>query len=276
MVMVLVLASSGWHDIAVLVRTQRDRDPRVSEKLRISARLGPPAMDRFLAARSTGRLHDPRHGIGCARRSDVRSTRVLASLAAVALALLLFGIWRTQEDGAAVRAPIEPAGAPEATLEAPASDGQAADESSARSADVAQRDALNRQLPAPTCPCASSRQGAQAAARRGLIQREDVDRDGPEWWRAMRRFNDVGWLAGDPERDRTSTGAARRAAARPVRTPMVAAARGSLHGTAAIEPRDETCIVELKPYHALTIEVVDRAGKPCRARSSCSSGASST
>ena len=198
----------------------------------------------------------------------MRSTRVLTSLAAVALALVLLLVWIrwTREEGAAVPAPIEPAGTPEATLQAPGSDVQAADASSTRAADVARRDALEvAAAPAPTClvRVVEAGNGKPLPDARLWIQREDVDRDGPEWWRAMRRFNDVEpVLAGGLGLEVALDGRGTARVPQPVRTLTVAAARGSLHGTAAIEPRAETCTVELKPYHALTIEVVGRDGKP--------------
>src|SRR5262249_48293021 len=49
---------------------------------------------------------------------------------------------------------------------------------------------------------------------------------------------------------------------RPARELSVVAARGELHGTASLRPRDAECVVELKPYHELTVEVVDRSNRP--------------
>ncbi|NOT30620.1 MAG: hypothetical protein HOP15_09265, partial [Planctomycetes bacterium] len=49
---------------------------------------------------------------------------------------------------------------------------------------------------------------------------------------------------------------------RPARRLSVAAAHGALHGNTVLERDAATCVVELEPYHALTVEVVDRAGKP--------------
>ena len=95
------------------------------------------------------------------------------------------------------------------------------------------------------------------------IQREDVDRDGPEWRRAMWRFDDVepvlqsglGLELALDERGEALV-------PRPARALSLAAARAELHGEATLEPGAAECVIEMRPYHALTVEVVDRAGQP--------------
>ena len=95
------------------------------------------------------------------------------------------------------------------------------------------------------------------------IQREDVDRDGPEWCRAMWRFNDVEpVLAGGLGLELALDEGGEVRVPRPARELSLAAARGELHGEATLEPGAAECVVELRPYHALTVEVVDRAGEP--------------
>lgn len=200
----------------------------------------------------------------------MRAAGALGSLAAAALALLLLLFWlQGSKDDA--RSPSSPLDSPRAAVapeleHAPGSTGAPSQGFSTRSAESASRDALEALArPAPTCLVRVVEAGTGAAlpGARLWIQREDVDRNSPEWRRALRRSNDVEpVLAGDFGREVVLDMHGEARVPRPARTLTVAAARGSLHGTAALEPRAETCVVELKPYHALAIEVVDRSGKP--------------
>lgn len=120
-------------------------------------------------------------------------------------------------------------------------------------------------IPADSCRIrvveAGSREPVPAA--RVWIQRADVRFDAPEWSRAMRRFNDVEPVLQSGLGDEFALDAeATLVVPRPKRALVLAAASGNLHGEAMLEPDAVECLVELEPYHALTIEVVDRSRQP--------------
>jgi hypothetical protein len=130
----------------------------------------------------------------------------------------------------------------------------------------ARRDSVApNEAPAPTClvRVVDAATKAPLPDARLWIQRADVDVDGPEWWRAMRRHNDVEPVLqggfGD-EHALDARGEVR--VPRPERALVVAAALGDRHGEAELGPDDEECVVALERFHALTVEVVDRAGTP--------------
>jgi hypothetical protein len=117
----------------------------------------------------------------------------------------------------------------------------------------------------PTCRIrvveAASR--APVPDARVWIQREDADLDSPAWWKTMRRFNDVEPVLQSGFGDELTLDArAEVIVPCPVRARILVAARGDLHGEATLELGKSECVVELKPYHALTIEVVDRTEHP--------------
>jgi len=95
------------------------------------------------------------------------------------------------------------------------------------------------------------------------IQREDVEVDSPAWTQAMRRFND-----GEPVLQ-SGLGEELALDARgevvvpqPAHALLVAAACGELHGMETLEPSATACVVEMKMYHSLAVEVVDHSGHP--------------
>jgi hypothetical protein len=130
----------------------------------------------------------------------------------------------------------------------------------------AQRDAVaSSPSPAPTCRIrvveAASRTPVPVA--RLWIQREDVEWESAVWWNTMRRFNDVEPVLQSGLGDELALDVRGEALVpRPSHALCVAASRGELHGDATLEPDKPECTIELKPYHALAIAVVDRSDRP--------------
>jgi hypothetical protein len=117
----------------------------------------------------------------------------------------------------------------------------------------------------PTCRIrvvdAASR--APLPGARVWIQRADVEPESLAWWSAMQRYNDVELaLRGGLGDEVALDGRAEAFVPRPARKRMVAAAYGEMHGETTLVGGADECIVELTPYHALAIEVVDRADDP--------------
>lgn len=197
----------------------------------------------------------------------MRSTAIFGGFALVLLALL-YVLWGRTPGPAAATTPEEARSSlegPRASLEdvvPTAADGA----SQARPPGVAQRAPLSQTAgPGPTCRIRVVDAASQAPLPDAhvWIQREDVDVESPAWWWPMRRFNDVEPVLRSGLGDALALD--HRAEAfvpRPTRARIVAAARNQLHGEATVEPGEAECVVELKSYHALAIEVVDRSERP--------------
>ena len=200
----------------------------------------------------------------------MRTSTTLGGLALVVLALLL-ALWRLSasrasdapapglEDSAlhAVHTgaePPEPGGASSGTSEPLALDLAGA------SREGAERVPLG---PFSRIRVVEAGSGAPAPAARVWLQSEDVEFTDAAWKRAMHRFNDVEpVLAGGCGRELALDERGEVRVPRPGRDLLVAAAHGPLHGEATLRVADPDCLVELKPYHPLTIEVVDRERRP--------------
>ena len=99
-------------------------------------------------------------------------------------------------------------------------------------------------------------------AARVWLQSEDVEYTDPAWMQPMRRFNDVELvLASGLGRELALDARGEIRIPRPKKELSLAAAHGTLHGEATLRPDDAECVVELKAYHPLAIEVVDRSGR---------------
>ncbi|MSR61631.1 MAG: sigma-70 family RNA polymerase sigma factor [Planctomycetes bacterium] len=109
----------------------------------------------------------------------------------------------------------------------------------------------------------SANSHAPVPGARVWLQREDVDYDSPAWKLAMRRFNDVEPVLQSglgielvlDERGEVLV-------PRPARELTLAAVLGELHGEGDLAPQAAECVIEVKPYRSLAVEVVDRSGRP--------------
>lgn len=105
--------------------------------------------------------------------------------------------------------------------------------------------------------------GAPVPDARVWLQREDAPCTSPPWRRAIQRSNDVEVTLRDGLGHELELDARGEVLVpRPTRWLCVAAARGALHGTATLQREDAECVIELEPYHALEVEVVDASGRP--------------
>ena len=196
----------------------------------------------------------------------MRSASMLVGLGLGVLALLIL-FWSQiasrarethgpQADGARPRARAEPAD-PASTAEV--------DEPPALDRAGSQREAVaTASAHASTCRIrvVAAGSGTPVPEARLWLQSKDVSFDDLAWKRAMRRFNDVEpVLESGLGRELALDERGEVRVPRPEKELLLAAAHGTLHGEATLRPADAECVVELEPYHALSIEVVDRADR---------------
>jgi len=194
--------------------------------------------------------------------------RGLVAVALLAALLALAALWRsasrgdTRPGGAADGASAEPGASAEL-------DEVAVPESlaPARTAPDAQRTALGSDASAPAGPCrlriVRADSGAPVPGARVWLQREEVTFDSPEWKDAMGRTNDVeATLRAGLARELVADANGELLVPRPPRVLDVVAALDELHGEALLWPDQAETTIELAPDHALTVEVVDRSGRP--------------
>jgi hypothetical protein len=196
----------------------------------------------------------------------MRPLKLLAAGLVLGLALLAW-LWtrRGSEGGPGARPATEPSARTElASPRAPTRNGLGTLPGEPVSA------AQRSELGAPPIPADSCRIRVREATSHApvpdahvWVQREDVSFDSPAWWRTMQRFNDVEPVLRSGLGDELTLDAeATVVVPRPGRALVVAAASGTLHGEGRLEPDDAECVVELTPFHALAVEVVDREQRP--------------
>jgi RNA polymerase sigma-70 factor (ECF subfamily) len=128
-----------------------------------------------------------------------------------------------------------------------------------------QRAALAPRGAGSTCRIQVVREGSGVPVpeARVWIQREDVEFTSPEWARTMRRFNDEEPVLQSGFGEELVLDARGEVdVPQPAQPLLLAAACGELHGVQTLAPGVPACVVEMKPYHSLAVEVVDRSGRP--------------
>jgi hypothetical protein len=197
----------------------------------------------------------------------MRSSSVLWGLA-LALVVLVVLLWRLQAPAIGkARAPEEARADLAAAHVEPVPDPAAVEGGAPQSSPGNPRRAAIEPPTsrAPTCRIrvVDSATKAPVPGARVWVQRADVDVDSSRWWKAMRRSNDVELALRSGLGDELALDERAEARVpRPERERIVAAARDALHGEATLEAGAAECVIELRPYHALAIEVVDRAQRP--------------
>lgn len=190
----------------------------------------------------------------------------LALAAALVLALLWQGLrTRATRDGPA-GAPAEGSRleqrAPEpAELRLPDAVPAASAEEQAR---VALTSAAPGSAPEPGCRLRVVRMSTEEPlpAARVWVQPEGLRWDSHEWGYAMRRLNDVELVLQELGTELALDARGEVFVPRAPHPRNVVAVLGDLHGETALSPKDERCVLRLQPYHSLTVEVVDGAGRP--------------
>lgn len=197
-----------------------------------------------------------------------RHSTILGSIA-VAILVLLVLLWRLVASGGGQAMPLQSvsSGSTETIARGEVStDGVEGGGTPAGTSAGSRRDPVaSSAAPEPTCRIRVVHAVTRAPVpeARVWIQREDVEWDSPEWDEVMQRFNDVepvlqSGLGSEIQLDQGGEATV----ARPTKQLNLAAAHGELHGEATLEPDAVECVVEMKAYHSLAVEVVDRDGRP--------------
>ncbi len=202
----------------------------------------------------------------------MRPSRSLAGIAiavGLVLVLVLFLLSRSPGANRGAAVPTGSArtgsGGEKATLVGPAASAEAGGSPAGVPAGTHRDEIAGSQASSPTCQIrvVDASSGAPVPDARLWIQDEDVELESTAWRRAMRRSNDVeSVLRTELGRELVLDARGEVRVSRPGKKLLLAAARGTLHGEATLRPRDEECVVELRPYHSLAVEVVDRSNLP--------------